>query len=70
MKKIIKNFKKWNKHFETDFANENHSEAITSHLSEWLSSKGQIRSLVQDAEKWKFLGTTGGSVNWCREYGK
>ena len=37
------------------YANENHSEAITSHLSEWLSSKGQIRGLVQDVEKWEFV---------------
>ena len=43
---------------------------ITSHLSEWLSSKRtQITNAGEDVERWKFLYTVGGNVNWCSHCG-
>ena len=49
-------------------ANENH---ITSHLSEWLSSKRpQIRNVGEDVEKKEPVYTVYGNVNWCSHCGK
>ena len=40
---------------------------ITSHLSEWLSSKQlQIISVGDDVEKREHLYAVDGNVNWCR----
>ena len=39
---------------------------ITSHLSEWLSSKRtQIINVGKDVEKMELLSAAGGNVNWC-----
>ena len=44
---------------------------ITSHLSEWLSSKRtQITNVDEDVEKREPMYTVGGNVNWCSHYGK
>ena len=51
-------------------ANQNHSEIIASHLSEWLSSeREEITSVGEDVEKRKSLCTVGGSVSWCSHCG-
>ena len=43
----------------------------TSHLSEWLSSKGlQITSVGEDVKKSKPFYTVGGNVNWLSHCGK
>ena len=42
---------------------------ITSHLSEWLSSKkAKITSAGKNMEKRERLCTVGGNVNWCSHY--
>ena len=44
---------------------------ITSHLSEWLSSKRtQITNVGEVVKKRDPLYTVGGNVNWCSHYGK
>ena len=44
---------------------------ITSHLSEWVLSKRQeITSVDEDVEKKEHLYTVGGKVSWCNHYGK
>ena len=44
---------------------------ITSHWSEWLTSKSlQITNVGEDVEKRELLCTVGGSVIWCNHYGK
>ena len=44
---------------------------ITSHLSEWLSSKRpQITNVGKDVKKRELLYTVGGNVNWCSHCGK
>ena len=51
-------------------ANQNENE-VSPHTSEWLSSKRtQITNAGEDVEKWKFLYTVGGNVNWCSPCGK
>ena len=49
-------------------ANQNHNEVLTSHLSEWLSSKNlQVINIGEGLGK---KGTVGGKVNWYSYYGK
>ena len=44
---------------------------ITSHLSEWLSSKDpQTINAGQGVEKWKPSYTVHGNMNWVGHYGK
>ena len=44
---------------------------VTSHLWEWLFSKGQgITSVGKDLEKKEPLGTIGRTVNWYKHYEK
>ena len=44
---------------------------ITSHLSEWLSSKGlEITNVGEDMEKKEPLYTINMNGNWCSHYGK
>ena len=44
---------------------------ITSHMSEWLSSKRQeITSVGEDVAKREPSCTVGGSLNWCSHYGE
>ena len=44
---------------------------VTTHLSEWLSSKRQeITSVGKDAEKKETPYTVGRNVNWYSHYGK
>ena len=55
-------------------ANENHSDHlwdITSHLSEWLSSKRlQTVNAGEGVEKREPSCTVGGNVNWYSHYGE
>ena len=45
--------------------------SITSHLSEWLSSKSlQTTNVGEDVEKREPSYTVGRNVNWCSHYGK
>ena len=46
-------------------------QAITSHLSEWLSPQRQeVTSAGKDVEERELLCTRGGNVNWHCHYGK
>ena len=50
-------------------ANQNHE--VTSHWSEWLSSKSlQMINAGEGVEKRKLYYTVGRSVNWYSHYGK
>ena len=52
-------------------ANQNHNEIITSHLSEWLSSKRtQTTNVGEDMEKTEPSYTVDENVNWCSHCGK
>ena len=47
------------------------SVKITSHWSEWLSSKSlQIINAEEGMEEREFSYTVGGTVNWYNHYGK
>ena len=49
-------------------SNQNHN--ITSHLSEWLSSKRpQITNVGENMKKREPLYSVGGNVNWCSHCG-
>ena len=44
---------------------------VTSHLSEWLSSKRtQIMNVVKDVDKRELCYIVGVNINWCSHYGK
>ena len=43
---------------------------ITSHQSEWLSSKSLQINAGEGVEKRKPFYTVGGNVNWCSHYGE
>ena len=50
---------------------QNRNDAITSHQSEWPSSKRiQITNIDKDVEKGEPSYTIGANVNWCSHCGK
>ena len=52
-------------------ANPNYKWDITSHQSQWPSSKGlQTINTEEGVEKRESSYTAGGNVNWCSHYGK
>ena len=53
------------------WGNANQNQDITSHLSEWVSSKSpQIANAGKDVKKREPSQTASGKVNWCSYYGK
>ena len=52
-------------------ARQNYNEGITSHRSEWPTSKSlQIINAGEDVEKRESSYIIGRNVNWCNHYGE